>query len=337
MKSQDWNLIKETTGETVKTSLSCALLLAAAVCASSASAQQYPIKSIRLIVPFAPGGPTDVIARLVAAKLSENIGQQVVVDNRAGAGGNIGMGIAANATPDGYTLVVVSSSFVVNPGLYSKIPYDPYQSFAPISNLAASPNVFVVHPSVAAKSVPELIKLLQANPKKYSFATPGIGTTPDLSAVLLKLTANLDVATVPYAGAGPAVTAVIGNQVPLGCMAMPPATPHIQGGRLRALAVTSAKRSPALPDVPTMAESGLAGQEADTLQGALAPAGTPKAVVQRLHAELAKILAQPDMKERILGLGFEIVASSPEQFAAQIRQEVSKWEKVVKGAGIKVE
>jgi tripartite-type tricarboxylate transporter receptor subunit TctC len=290
-----------------------------------------------MIVPFAPGGPTDVIARLVAIKLSDSFGQQVVIDNRAGAGGNIGMGIAANATPDGYTILVVSSSFVVNPGLYAKIPYDPYKSFAPVSNMAASPNVFVAHPTVAAKSMAELIKLVQANPKKYSFATPGIGTTPDLSAVLLKLTAKLDVATVPYAGAGPAVTSVIGNQVQLGCVAMLPATPHIQGGRLRALAVTSAKRSPALPDVPTMAESGLTGQEADTLQGVLMPAGTPKAIVQRVQSDIAKILAQPDVKDRIVGLGFDIIASTPEQFAAQIKVEVAKWEKVVRGAGIKVE
>ena len=301
------------------------------------TSESYPTKSIRMIVPFAPGGPTDVIARLVAAKLSERLGQQVVVDNRAGAGGNIGMGMVANATPDGYTIVVVSSSFVVNPGLYSKIPYDPYKSFAPVTNMAASPNVFVAHPSVAAKSMPELIKLIQANPKKFSFATPGIGTTPDLAVALLKLTSKLDVASVPYAGAGPAVTAVIGNQVPLGCMAMPPTTAHIQGGRLRAIAVTSAKRSPALPDVPTMSESGQSGQESETLQGLLVPAGTPRAIVQRLYSDTANILAQPDIKERVTTLGFDIVASTPEQFTAQIKAEVAKWTKVVKDAGVKVE
>ncbi len=321
----------------IKKAIGALLLMGAAISAGNVTAQQYPARPVRMIVPFAPGGPTDVIARLVAAKLSESFGQQVVIDNRAGAGGNIGMSIAANATPDGYTILVVSSSFVVNPSLYSKIPYDPYQSFAPVTNMAASPNVFVAHPSVPAKSIPELIKLVQGNPKKYNFATPGIGTTPDLSAVLLKLTAKLDVATVPYGGAGPAVASVVGNQVPLGCMALPPTVPHIQGGRLRALAVTSAKRSPALPDVPTMAESGLTGQEADTLQGVLLPAGTPKAVVQRLYSDIAKVLAQSDIKDRIVGLGFDIIASTPEQFAAQIKQEVAKWEKVVKGAGIKVE
>ena len=315
-------------------------ILAAFVVAAAgvhAAEANYPTKSIRMIVPFAPGGPTDVIARIVAAKLSESFGEQVVVDNRAGAGGNIGMGLAANASPDGYTILVVSSSFVVNPGLYAKIPYDPYKSFAPVSNMAASPNVFVVHPTVQAKTMPELIKLVQANPKKFNFATPGVGTTPDLSAVLLKLTSKLDVATIPYAGAGPAVTAVIGNQVPLGCTALPPTVPHIQGGRLRALAVTSAKRTPALPDVPTMAESGLTGQEADTLQGVLVPAGTPKAVVQRINSAIAKVLAQPEVKDRIVGLGFDIIASTPEQFTAQIKVEVAKWTKVVKDAGIKVE
>jgi tripartite-type tricarboxylate transporter receptor subunit TctC len=314
-----------------------ALFAGAMLFAGHAGAQQYPTKAVRMIVPFAPGGPTDVIARIVAQKLSEAWGQQVVVDNRAGAGGNIGMGLVADAPSDGYTLAVVSSSFVVNPGLYAKIPYDPYKSFAPVTNMAASPNVYTAHPTVAAKTMPELIKLIQANPKKFSFATPGIGTTPDLAASLLKVSLKLDVTTVPYAGAGPAVTAVIGNQVPLGCTALPPTTPHIQGGRLRALAVTSAKRSPALPDVATMAEAGLTGQESETLQGVLVPAGTPKAVVQRLQSDIAKILAQAEMKQRVTDLGFDIVASTPEQFTAQIKSEVAKWGKVVKEAGIKVE
>lgn len=304
---------------------------------AATAAESYPTKSVRMIVPFAPGGPTDVIARLVAAKLSESFGQQVVIDNRAGAGGNIGMGMAANASPDGYTLVVVSSSFVVNPGLYSKIPYDPYKSFAPVTNMAASPNVYTEHPSVGAKTMQELIKLIQASPKKFSIATPGIGTTPDLAASLLKATARLDVTTVPFAGAGPAVTAVIGNQVPVGCTALPPTTPHILGGRLRALAVTSASRSAALPDVQTMAEAGFAGQESETLQGVLLPAGTPRNVVQKLQSEIIKVLNQRDVKEKIVGLGFDIVASTPEQFAAQIKSEVNKWTKVVKEAGIKVE
>jgi tripartite-type tricarboxylate transporter receptor subunit TctC len=315
-----------------------AATLTVALCvAGTAAAQQYPSRPVRIIVGFAPGGPTDVIARIVAQKLTESLGQQVVVDNRAGAGGNIGIGMAANATPDGYTILVVSSALVLNPGLYGKIPYDPEKSFSPITNMAASPNVFIAHPSVPAKSMQDLIKLAQGAPKKYSFATPGIGTTPDLSAVIFRLNTKADIASVPYSGAGPAVSAVIANQVPLGCVAMPPATPHIQSGRLRALAVTTAKRSPVLPDVPTMAESGLPGQESDTLQGMLVPAGTPAAVVQRLHAEVIKVLAQPETRDRISALGFDIIASSPKEFAAQIKTEVVKWSKVVKEAGIKVE
>jgi tripartite-type tricarboxylate transporter receptor subunit TctC len=303
----------------------------------TAAAQSYPSRPIRLIVPFAPGGPTDTIARIVSARLAESLGQQVIIDNRAGAGGNIGMGLAANAAPDGHTLVLVSSSFVVNPGLYSKIPYDPEKTFAPVSNWAAMPNVFVAHPSVPARSMAEMVKLIQAGGKNYSFATPGIGTTPDLSATLLRQTLKLDIANVPYNGAGPAVAATVANQVPLGCMAMPGAAPHILAGRLRALAVTSAKRAQILPEVPTMAEAGYAGQEADTIQALLAPAGTPEAIVQRLYSESAKILARTDVRERIGGLGYEILASTPAELAAQIRAEVTKWRRVVKEAGIKVE
>lgn len=313
------------------------IMVMALTVAAAAAAQDYPTRPVRLIVPFAPGGPTDVIGRIVAAKLSEAFSQQVVVDNRAGAGGNIGTGLAANATPDGHTLLIVSSSFVVNPGLYAKIPYDPYKSFAPVSNLATMSNVYVVHPSVAAKSMQELVKVIQSAPKKYSFATPGIGTTPDLAAALFKLATKLDVAVIPYNGAGPAIVAVIANQVPLGCMAMPGVTPHIRSGRLRGLAVTSAARSATFPDLPTMSESGFRGQESDTLQALLVPAGTPPAIVQRLHAAIVKIMAQPDVKERMSSLGYDIVANSPGELAAQIRSEITKWSKVVKDAGITVE
>ncbi len=314
-----------------------ALLIAGALCADSGHAQKYPSRPIRLIVPFAPGGPTDVIARIMAPRLTEALGEQIIIDNRAGAGGNIGMGLAAHATPDGHTLILVSSSFVVNPGLYSKIPYDVNASFAPISNWAAMPNVYVVHPSVPAKSMSELVKLIQATGKKYSFATPGIGTTPDLAATLFRLTLKLDAPVIPYNGAGPAIAAAVANQVPLGCMAMPGAAPHIQAGRLRALAVTSTKRAAILPDVPTMAEAGFTGQESDTIQALLAPATTPAGVVQRLHEESAKALARPEVKERVGSLGYDVLASTPRELTAQIQVEVAKWRKVVKDAGIKVE
>src|SRR3954465_2148090 len=254
----------------------CALALAAGPAgAAHAADAPYPSRPVRMIVPFAPGGPTDVIARVIAQKLSELWAHQVVVDNRAGAGGNIGMGLATTAPPDGYTILVVSSSFVVNPSLYAKIPYDPYKSFIPVTNAAASPNVFTVHPATAAKTMQDLVALAKSNPGKFSIATPGVGTTPDLGAELLKMATGADIVRVPYGGAGPAVAAVLGNQVQIGSTALPPTTPHIQAGRLRALAVTSAKRSSALPDVQTMAEAGFKGQESDTLQGVLLPAGTP--------------------------------------------------------------
>jgi len=313
-----------------------AVMVAAIAFGSVAQAQEYPTRPVRLIVPFAAGGPTDTIARVIAQKLTEGLKHQVVVDNRAGAGGNIGMGLAATAQPDGHTMIVVSSSFVVNPGLYRKIPYDPYQSFAPVSNVAASPNVFTVHPTVAAKSMKDLLTLVAADPKKFSVATPGIGTTPDLSAQLLRLTTKLDFITVPFGGAGPAVGAVVGNQVQIGCTALPPTTPHIKAGRLRAIAVTSAKRSGAIADVPTMAEVGFKGQEADTLQGLLLPAGTSKTIVDRLHREVVKMIALKDVRDRVEGLGFDIIGSSPAEFTAQIKVEVAKWTRVVKAAGIKV-
>ena len=301
-----------------------------------AHAQQYPTRAVRIIAPFAVGGPTDVMARIVAQKLAEIHGQQFIVDNRAGAGGNIGIGLAANANPDGHTILVVSSADVVNPGLYSKSVYDPAKSFIPISKMVASPNAFIVHPAVPAKSMQDLVKLIQANPSKFSVATPGIGTTPDLTAALFKLTTKLDFPTVPHSGAGPVVVAILGNQIPVGCLAVTPAVPHILAGRLRALAVTSAKRMPTLADVPTLAEAGFPGQESDTMQGMFVPAGTPPAIVKLLHADVVKILSQPDMREKLIGLGFDVVANSPAEFAAQIRIEVAKWTKVINDAGIKV-
>jgi tripartite-type tricarboxylate transporter receptor subunit TctC len=315
-----------------------ALLALCSVSAPTFAAEAaYPSRPIRIIVPFAPGGSTDVVARLIGQKLTESWGQQVVVDNRAGAGGNIGMGLAAHSNPDGYTILAVSSSYMVNPTLYSKAPYDPFKSFVPITNAAAAPNVFTAHSSVPVKSMQELIALLKKDGKKYNIGTPGVGTTPDLSAELFKMTVKLDIVRVPYSGAGPAVAAVAGNQVPIACTVLPPVVPHIQAGRLRALAVTADKRSAAIPDAPTMAEVGYKGQEADTIAGLLVPAGTPKEVVAKLSGEVQRILALPDIRERITAQGFDMVASTPEQFAAQIRVEVEKWGKVIRAAGIRVD
>ncbi len=313
------------------------LLIGAALSASVAFAQQYPTRPLRLIVPFAPGGATDVIARILAAKLTEALGQQVITDNRAGGGGNIGHGVAANAAPDGHTILIMSSSFLVNHALYQKAPYDPNRSFIPITNIASAPAVMVVHPSVPAKSAPELIRLAKANPGKFNIATPGVGPLPDLSATLLKLTEQVDMATVPYAGAGPALGAVLASQVQSAYMALPTVVSHVQGGRLRALAVTSVTRAPSMPDVLTMAEQGLVGHESEIPNGVMVPAGTPGAIVQRLYKEVTTILAQADTRERIVGLGYTVISNTPEQFAAQIRSETEKWGKVIKSAGIKAE
>jgi tripartite-type tricarboxylate transporter receptor subunit TctC len=317
--------------------LAGALLAAMAFQGAVAADAKYPSRPVRMIVPFAPGGPTDVIARVVAQKLGEAWNEQVVVDNRAGAGGNIGMGLAANAPADGYTLLMVSSSYVVNPSLYAKIPYDPQKSFAPVSNVAASPNVFVVHPSIPAKSMQDLVNLARNEKRKFNVATPGVGTTPDLSAELFRMTTKIDMVRVPYGGAGPAVAAVVGNQVPVGCTALPPTTPHIQAGRLRALSVTGAKRSSALPEVPTIGEAGFKGQEADTLQGLLVPAGTPKATITAISDALQKIMHEKDVQDRVATLGFDVVASKPDEFSAQIKTEIDKWGKVIRAAGIKAD
>jgi tripartite-type tricarboxylate transporter receptor subunit TctC len=304
--------------------------------AAHAAEGPYPSRPVRAIVPFAAAGPTDYIARIVAQKLSESWGQQFVVDNRAGAGGNIGMGIAANSASDGYTVIFVSSSLMVNPSLYKTVPYDPHKSFAPISNIAASPHVFFTHPSQPVKSIAELIDVVKKDAKKYSIASPGIGTVPHLSGILLGLDAKIDLVVVPYAGGGPSIAAVVGNQVQFGCQAIPPVTPHIKAGRVRALAMTSDKRSEIVPEVPTMAELGFRGHESDTITGMLAPAGTPPAIVRKLHAETVRVILSPEVKARIAEQGYNIIVSSPQEFTEKIKMEVAKWGKVIKDANIVV-
>ena len=297
----------------------------------------YPNKPVKIIVPFAPAGPTDVIARVVADKLSANLGKQFYVENRAGAGGNTGTGAAAQAPADGYTLIVVSTGFVVNPSLFAKVPYDPVKDFAPISIVAVSPNVMVVHPSVPANTAQELAVLIKANPGKYSCAAPGVGSTPHLSGELFRISQGLDLVTVQFTGAGPAIQNTIGGHTPIAFTAMPPAAPQIRDGALRALVVTSEKRSKTFPDVPTVGEAGLAGQEAYTLTGMLAPAGTPKEIITLLHREIVKIVAEVDVQKRLDEQGFEVVANSPDEFAERIKVEMVKWAKVIRDAKIKID
>jgi len=314
-----------------------AALMALMLPAAQASAETYPTKSVRMVVGFAAGGPTDVIARLVAQKLSESLGQQFYVENIGGAGGNVGNGIVARAPADGYTIAVVSTGFIVNPSLYAKVPYDPIKDFAPVSLVAASPNVVAVNPEVPAKSVKELIALIKASPGKYSFAQPGIGSTPHLSGELFKLTFGLDLAVIPFTGAAPAITSTVAGHTPIAFTALPPAISQIKEGRLRALAILADKRVDGLPDVPTMAEAGVPDQEADTLTGILVPAGTPKEVVDTLYREIKKLVTLPDVNEKLKTLGFVPIANTPEEFAARINVEIPKWAKVVQGASLKIE
>ena len=314
------------------------LLLGALFTGFGAQAQDtagYPVRPVKIIVPFAPAGPTDTMARLIAQKLSESLGKQFYVENHPGAGGNLGMAMVANAAPDGYTLLLVSSSVVVNPSLYEKVPYDVYKSLAPITLAGWSPNILVVHPSVPAKDVKELIAYVQANPGKVSFASPGFGTTASLAAESFKYALKLDIQPVPFNGAGPALNAVVGGQVQIGFMALPPVTPHLKAGTLRALALTTEKRVEAAPDVPTMAEAGVPGDQiSDVMQAVFAPGGTPKPIIDLLQKEVAQAVAAPDAKSKLDSLGFDAIADTPEHFAARIRAEVPKWAKVIETAKI---
>ena len=317
-----------------------AILAATAILFSSAMSQAqgtYPDRPVKIIVPFAPAGPTDVVARLIAQKLSERLGKQFYIENVTGAGGNTGMGQAARAAPDGYTILFVSSSYVVNPSLYPKIPYDPYKDFAPVTVAGDAPNILLVNPSVPAKTVRELIAYIKANPGKISYASAGTGTTPHLSGELFRLSQKLDIVHVPFGGAGPAIQSLAGDHTPMAFTSLPPAIPLIKDGKIRGLAVSAAKRVAALPDVPTLAEAGLPDQEADTMQAVLVPAGTPRPVIDLLYREIKAIVALPDIRERFEVLGLDPVANTPEEFAAQIKVEIEKWGKVIRGANIKME
>jgi tripartite-type tricarboxylate transporter receptor subunit TctC len=311
--------------------------IAALISCTAALAQNYPAKNVRVVVPFAAAGPTDVIARIVGQKLGELYGHAFTIENVPGAGGNTGTAQVAKAPADGYTLLVVSTGFIVNPSLYAKVPYHPINDFAPVTLVAASPNVLVVNPDVPAKSVKELIALIKASPGKYSYAQPALGSTPHLGGELFKLTFDLDLTMVPFPGAAPAITSTIGGHTPVAFTALPPAITAAKEGKVRALAVMADKRVAALPDVPTMAEAGVADQEADTLTGIVVPAGTPKEIVDQLQRDIAKIVAQPDVKEKLAALGFVPIANPPAEFGTRIKVEMEKWGKVVRAAKLKIE
>jgi tripartite-type tricarboxylate transporter receptor subunit TctC len=311
----------------------CAALLAAFGLVP-ASAEGYPDHPVKIIVPFAAGGPTDVMARLVAQKLSEKLGQQFYVENLVGAGGNIGTASAARSAGDGYTILIASSSYVVNPSLYKNCPYDPFADFTPVTLAAVTPNALIVHPSIEAKTAKELVELIKAHPGKFTFASAGIGTTPDLAESLFKVTYNLDFVIVPYKGGGPAAQAVLANEAPIAFLAMTPVTQLIKTGKIRALAVTTQKRSSALPDVPTLAEAGVTGQNSETMQGVFVPKATSKEIVDLLQREISAIVKNPEMQAKMLPLGFEPEGTSSAEFAAYVKADVAKWKKVIADAKI---
>jgi tripartite-type tricarboxylate transporter receptor subunit TctC len=301
------------------------------------SAQSYPARAVRVLVPVAPGGANDTTARIVAQKLSESLGQQLYVENQPGAGGNIGMGMASRAAADGYTVLAAASSFVINPSLYSKIPYDPVKDFAPVTLMCSTPHVLVVNPSVPVRSVAELIDLVRATPGQYSYASAGTGTPAHLAGELFRITFDLDLVHVPFGGGGPAITSTMGGHTPIAFSALSTAAPNVMAGRVRALGMMSARRSSVLPDVPTMAEAGAPGQEADVITGILVPAGTSNDIVALLHREIVRAMALPDVRDRLAALGFEPVTDTPEQFAAWIASEIAKWGRVIRAANIKIE
>jgi tripartite-type tricarboxylate transporter receptor subunit TctC len=329
------NMSRESGTMRVLYGILASLLLLAGV--APALAQGYPNRPVRVVVGFPAGGPTDIIARIVAQRLSDSLGQQFFVENIGGAGGNTASGQVARVTPDGYTIMAISTGFLVNPSLYAKVPYDPIKDFSAVTLVASSPNVVVVNPQVPAKTLPELVQLIRDNPGKYSYAGPGVGSTPHLGGELFRLTYKLDLVHVPFTGAAPAVQATIGGHTPIAFTALPSSMAAIQAGQVRAIGIAATERAEQLPDVPTFAEQGIKDQEADTLTGIVAPAGTPKEIVEMLYREIAKSVARPDVKERLANLGFKPVANTPDEFTARIKLEMEKWGKVVHAANLRIE
>ena len=301
------------------------------------AADTYPTKPVRVVVPFAPGGINDVLARILSQKLTENLGATIVIDNRGGAGGTLGSNIVAHAAPDGYTLLFSSSSTIaVSPSMYSNLPYDPVKDFSAIAQVASVGSVLVVHPSIPANSVKELIAYAKANPGKLNYGSAGAGASQHLASELFKTMAGINMVHVPYKGGGPAMADLLAGQISLMIELLPTALPQIKGGKIRALAVSIPRRSPVLPDLPTIAET-LPGYDLTIWTGILAPGGTPKEIIQRLSTAVLAVLKSPEMRERLASQGAEPVGDTPEQFAAYIKSEIARWAVVVKASGAKAE
>ena len=320
----------------------CAFMIAVAGTSACfpmmASAQAYPTRAIRVIVPFAPGGASDLLPRMLGQKMSEAWGQQIIIDNRPGAAGNIGMELGAKAPADGYTLLSApNGNLVVNPHMYSKLPYDVFRDLAPVTLIAAVQNVFVVHPSVPVKNVRELVALAKVQPGNLTYGSPGNGSQGHVGVELLKMMAGIDMTHVPYNGVGPAMRELMGGQISVALAQTQAAVAHIQSGKLRAVAAASAKRLTILPELPTVAESGYTGFEAVSWYALMAPAGTPKDIVSRLSAESARVVQLPDIRDRLTALGAEPVGSSPDQLITTMRTESARWAKVIKVANIRAD
>ncbi len=313
------------------------LLVALALASAAVSAQNYPTRTVRIVVPYAPGGNTDFTARVIAGKLTEIFGQQVVVENRAGGATNIGSDLVAKAAPDGYTILMGGASNAINMSLYQKLPYDTLRDFAPVSLCVKGANVLAVHPSVPVKNIKELIALAKTRPGKLNYASSGLGSSNQMAGELFKMMAGVNIVHVPYKGNAPALTDTIGGQVEMIFSGVPLLVPHIQGGRIRAIGIGSLKRFPALPQVPTIDEAGLKGYEATTWFGMLAPIKTPKEIVARLNVEVGKILASAEVSEKFINEGVEPMGGSTDFFTAFIRDEIAKYAKVVKAANLKGE
>ena len=301
----------------------------------SVQAQEYPNRPIKIVIPYPPGGPSDIVGRLLGQALSESLGQAVIIESKPGAAANIGMQYVARSSPDGYTLLLVSSNLVINPNLYANPGYDAIKDFSPIIMPAGSPNLILVHPSFPAKNIQEFLALIKANPGKYDFASPGGGSGPHLSAELLKLKLNLSMQHIPFNGGGPALQAILGNQVPIAFSTLPPAIAQVKSGKLVGIAFTSSSRSPVLPDVPTLVESGVAEVEGETLQFIVAPAGTPSVIIQKLNLEFNKALSNPELQTKLINAGYFVYNNSPAQTAQKIRVELDKWGAVIKAGKIK--